>query len=94
MFSKTLIAAALLTAVTVGTATTASAHPNSYKRIVTVEQCIGGSKYLVRKARSGKVLSKVRVGRCYSAKRHRHYVESDWRSKRIVKRIQRKAFGL
>lgn len=95
MLKKALIATALITAVAAGTATAASAHPGShgYKRVVTVQQCIGGSKYLVRKTRSGRVLSRSRIGRCYTVgKHHAHKHHANWRAKRAVKRIFRKAF--
>jgi len=90
MLGKSLIAAAILTVAAAGTATTASAHPGGYKRVVTVQQCIGGSKYLVRKVSfNGRVLSRTRIGRCYTAKKHWHHVKT----KRVVKRIYRKAFN-
>lgn len=92
MFGKTLIAAAVLAVAAAGTATTASAHSPGYKRTVTVQQCIGGGKYLVRKTRSGRVLSRTRVGRCYNFSKHKAHGHH-WKSKRIVKRIQRKAFN-
>lgn len=90
MLGKTLIAAAMFTAVAAGTATTASAHPGGYKRVVTVQQCIGGGKYLVRKNRyTGRVYSKTRIGRCF---KRRHHAHGHWKKKRVVKRIFRKAF--
>lgn len=98
MFGKTLIAAAVLAVAAAGTATAASAHPShGYKRVVTVQQCIGGGKYLVRKTRSGRVISKTRVGRCHNAHRHHahhnHHAKSNRKAKRVVKRIYRRAFN-
>lgn len=94
MFGKTLIAAAVLAVAAAGTATTASAHSPGYKRVVKTQQCIGGTKYMVRKvtrANGRRVVTKTRIGRCYT-KRH-HHAHNHRKAKRIVKRIFRKAFN-
>lgn len=107
MIGKSLIAAAVLAVAAAGTATAASAHSShGYKRVVTVQKCIGSSKYRVRKvtrANGRRVVTKTRIGRCHNFRKHKahrhhahhhhHHAKSNRKAKRIVKRIFRKAFN-